>query len=144
MKRLAVAAALTLSAPFVWAQAKHHLKPGNWKVTVTSEMQGAPFTPPPMTFDRCLTPAEANDPKQLTQPKKGAGGCENADVKQSGNKVTWTIVCHQHGGTQHGTGEMTFSEDSYTGTNTIEMDNPRLGHVKMIQHLKGQRTGDCT
>lgn len=141
MKKLVVTA-FVLSSAFVFAQARRHLKPGNWQITIRSEMQGAPFTPPPMTFNRCITPDQANDPKSLTKNERNQD-CEMKDWKQTGNKLTWSMVCHKHGGTQTGTGEMEFSEDSYTGTSTVEMDNPRMGHIKMVQHMSGQRTGDC-
>ena len=142
MKKLTVAAVLLTSA-LVLAEAKHHLKPGNWQITVNSEMQGAPFTPPPVTINKCITPEQANDPKNHAKNDRNKD-CEMKDWKQTGNKISWTMVCHKNGSTQTGTGEMEFSEDSYNGTSTVEMDNPRMGHIKMVQHMKGQRTGDCT
>lgn len=120
---------------------KGRLRPGNWHITVTHEMQGAPFTPPPTTLDQCITPPQAADPKQLI--KSHSPDCDSGDVKIDGNKVTFSVVCHHRGGTQTGSGEMIYGGDFYSGTMTLEMDDPRRGHMKMIEHLAGQRTGDC-
>ena len=38
---------------------------------------------------------------------------------------------------------MVYAGDSYTGTTTVEMDSPKMGHVKMINHTTANRTGDC-
>jgi len=140
MKKIVVVAAL-FAVPAI-AFAKGNLKPGNWHIRVTHEFVGAPFTPPPTELDQCITQQQADDPKQMA--KSGSKDCEPADVKVEGNKLTFKMTCHGHGGTQTGSGEITYSGgDSYTGTTTVEMDNPRLGHVKMINHMTGTRTGDC-
>ena len=124
------------------AFAKGPQRAGNWHLTVHTEMVGMPVTPPPMSFDKCITPAAADDPKQAI--KEQSPDCDPADVKVAGNKVTYKMTCHKHGGTQTGAGEMVYSGDSYSGTMTVEMDNPRGGgKVKVIQHMTGQRTGDC-
>jgi Protein of unknown function (DUF3617) len=138
MKKLVLAAALAVPA---LAFAKGNLKPGNWHIKVTHEFVGAPFTPPPTEIDQCITQQQADDPKQMA--KGGNKDCEPADVKMEGNKLTFKVVCHSHGGTQTGTGEMVYAGDSYTGTTTVEMDNPKMGHVKMINHTTATRTGDC-
>ena len=138
MKKTVLAALLVVPA---LAFAKGNLKPGNWHIKVTHEFVGAPFTPPPTEMDQCITPQQADDPKQMA--KGGNKDCEPADVKQEGNKVTFKMTCHSHGGTQTGTGEMVYAGDSYTGTTTVEMDNPKMGHVKMINHTTATRTGDC-
>lgn len=138
MKKLALVCAFAIPAV---AFAKGSVKPGQWHIKVTHEMVGAPFTPPVTELDKCITPAQADDPKQLAKSENK--DCEPADVKLDGNKLSFKVTCHSHGGVQTGTGEMVFSGDSYTGTTTVEMDNPRMGHVKMVSHMTGTRTGDC-
>jgi hypothetical protein len=138
MKKLVLAAALAVP---VLAFAKGNLKPGNWHIKVTHEFVGAPFTPPPTEIDQCITQQQADDPKQMA--KGGNKDCEPADVKADGNKVTFKMTCHSHGGTQTGTGEMVYAGDSYTGTTTVEMESPKMGHVKMVNHTSATRTGDC-
>ncbi|HWE30727.1 MAG TPA: hypothetical protein VHB97_22120 [Polyangia bacterium] len=67
MKRIVLAAAFVIPA-----------------VKVTHEFVGAPFTPPPTEIDQCITPEQANDPKQMAKgPNKD---CDPADVKIDGNK----------------------------------------------------------
>ncbi len=138
MKKIFVVAALAVPAI---AFAKGNMKPGQWHIKVTHEMVGAPFTPPPTELDKCVTPEQAGDPKSML--KEQNKDCEPADVKVDGNKVTYKMTCHKNGGTQTGTGEMVYAGDSYTGTMTVEMDNPRMGHIKMVNHMTGTRTGDC-
>lgn len=138
MKKIVLVAAV--AAPLI-AFAKGNMKPGQWHIKVTHEMQGAPFTPPPTELDKCITPEQANDPKTMLKDQNK--DCDPADVKIDGNKVTYKVTCHKNGGTQTGTGEMTYAGDSYTGTMTVEMDNPRFGKMKMINHVNGTRTGDC-
>jgi hypothetical protein len=69
--------------------------------------------------------------------------CTSKDVKVEGNHVSWSVECHKHGGTQTGHGEMTYAGDSYEGTINVQMNDPRMGNRKMVQHIKGHRTGDC-
>jgi hypothetical protein len=138
MKKLVLVA--VVAAPLV-ALAKGNMKPGQWHIRVTHEMQGAPFSPPTTELDKCITPEQADDPKSMV--KEQNKDCEAADVKIDGNKVTYKVTCHSHGATQTGVGEMIYKGDSYSGTMTVEMDNPRFGHMKMINHVTGTRTGDC-
>jgi hypothetical protein len=139
MKKLALVCALALP---VVAFAKGNLKSGQWHIRVTHEMVGAPFTRPPTELDECITPEQANDPKLMVQ--KNNKDCEPADVKSEGNKVTFKITCHKNGSTHTGTGELVYAGESYSGTMTVEMDIPQMGHVKMVNHMTGTRTGDCT
>jgi uncharacterized protein DUF3617 len=139
MKKIVLVAALAV--PLV-AFAKGAQKPGNWHITVEMELVGMPMKPPPQSFDKCVTPEQAEDPKKAL--KEQSKDCDPADVKVDGNKVTYKVTCHKNGGTQTGAGEIVYAGDSYTGTMTMEMNNPRTGQpMKMIQHMTGQRTGDC-
>ena len=98
---------------------------------------------PPMSFDRCITKDEADYLAKAV--KAQSRNCDPADVKVDGNHVTYKIVCHEHGGTQTGTGEMTYVGDGMTGTVSMVMNNPRGGGtIQMTQHMTAQRTGDCT
>lgn len=143
MKRALVVVGLVCAfGPRLHADGKK-VKPGQWQLTVTHEMPGAPFTPPPMSMSRCISPSESEDPKKLMQ-SKGSEGCEMKDLKVSGNKVTYNITCTRNGRTVTGSGEMTYEPEHYFGTMTIEMSDPRSGqHMKMIEHMDSKRTGDC-
>jgi hypothetical protein len=115
---------------------------GAWHITVTREMVGLPFTPPPTSLVKCITPDDAADPRRVI--KAHSEDCDGADVKVDGNHVTFSMTCHKNGHTQTGRGEMTYAGDSYTGTMTVDMNNPRTGEaVHMVEHIQAQRTGDC-
>lgn len=139
-KKLTLMAALTLAAPMVLADGPK-VKPGNYHVVVTHEMIGLPFTPPPTVIDKCVTPADAANPQTLAHHNEK---CEQTAFKSSGNKLSFTVTCHERGGTQTGSGEMTFGADHYSGLITVTMQNPRDGsQVKIINHMESTRTGDC-
>jgi hypothetical protein len=133
---------IAAAATSLYADGKHHVRAGKWHTSVKSEMVGAPFTPPPMEVDRCVTPEEAADPQKML--KKQQEDCDPANVVIDGNHVTYKVTCHKRGGTQTGAGELTFGDDSYTGTMTLDIDTPRMGKMKLVQHIEAKRTGDCT
>ena len=138
MNKLTLFAALTVAAPLALADG-NKVKPGNYHTTVTTEMVGIPVQPPPHASDRCVTPEEADDPKKLSHHN---ANCEEKAYKLTGNKLDFTIVCHDRGGTQTGTGEYVFGVDKFTGTVTVEMQT-QMGPVKAISHITSTRTGDC-
>lgn len=143
MKRMLMTSALVLAtATSLYADGKSKIHAGKWHTSVKTEIPGAPFTPPPIDMDRCVTSDEASDPQKLV--KKQQDDCESTAFKMDGSHVTYTVTCHKHGGTQTGTGELTFATDSYSGTMTLEMNDPRRGPMKIVQHIQANRTGDCT
>ena len=118
------------------------LRPGRWDVTMQMQMAGSPIQMPEMKTSRCITPEEAKDPtRSLPTGPEGRGGqksdCKMADYKVSGNTATWKMVCTTPQ-PMTSTGEMTFTDDSYTGT--MKMDSPQ---GPMTMKLSGKRVGDC-
>jgi hypothetical protein len=85
-----VVAALAFASP---ARAAIEREPGMWQDTETGTENGQPAKPE-VTTD-CMTAEEAKDPvKQLTEMKdQTAGQCKTMDVKQSGNTVSFHMVC---------------------------------------------------
>jgi len=118
------------------------MRPGRWETTVQMEMAGSPVQMPPMKQTRCVTPAEAKDPSLLQSgPPGGRGGkndCKVSDQKMSGNTMSWKIACTSPDA-MTGTGEMTFADDSYTGTMKMNM-----AQGAMSMKMEGKRLGDCT
>jgi hypothetical protein len=118
------------------------MRPGRWETTMTMEMAGSPVQMPPMKQTRCVTPAEAKDPSTLQAgPPGGRGGksdCKVSDQKMSGNTISWKIACTSPDA-MTGTGEMTFADDSYTGTMKMNM-----AQGAMAMKMEGKRLGDCT
>jgi len=120
-----------------------NMKPGLWEITTTMDMPGMPMTMPPMTHTRCYTKNDTEDAKKVapSAPRKDEN-CELKDHRVTGNKVTWSVQC-QGKRAGSGTGEMVLQGDSYEGTIKMTSVDPRRGEVKMTQHNKGKRVGDC-
>jgi hypothetical protein len=118
------------------------IRPGRWETSVQMEMAGSPVQMPAMKSTRCVTPEQAKDPSSLqADPSGGRGGksdCKASDQKMSGNTVSWKITCSSPQ-PMTGTGEMSFADDTYTGTMKMNMAQ---GAVSM--KMEGKRLGDCT
>ena len=139
--RLAVVLTL-LGVSAVALIAQGGIRPGRWETSMQMEMAGSPVQMPPMKTTRCVTPAEAKDPSSLQSgPPGGRGGksdCKVSDQKMSGNTISWKIACSSPDA-MTGTGEMTFADDSYTGTMKMNM-----AQGAMSMKMEGKRLGDCT
>jgi Protein of unknown function (DUF3617) len=134
--------ALSMFAFTVVAIAQGTIRPGRWDVTMQMQMADSPIQMPEMKSSRCVTPEDAKDPsRSLPSGPEGRGGqksdCKMADYKVSGNTATWKMVCTTPQ-PMTTTGEMTFTDDSYTGT--MKMDSPQ---GPMTMKLAGKRVGDC-
>ena len=109
---------------------------GLWEITTTTEMPGMPFTPPPMTVKHCYTKEDVKEQKKIV-PKQEKD-CEMTEMKQSGNKFSWKVVCtgkHK----SKGAGEILFKgSNAYEGTMKIESDR-----MKMTSRWKAKRVGEC-
>jgi hypothetical protein len=139
MQKLTLVAVLMLAAPS-YADGKG-VKPGNYHIVVRHELQGLPYTPPPTTMDKCVTPEDADKPETLAHH---SDKCEQKAFKKTGNKLTFQVVCHDRGGTQTGTGEYVFGVDKWNGTVTVDAKDPTTGmDIKMINRIESARTGDC-
>jgi hypothetical protein len=90
-------------------------KPGKWQTTIQMEMPGMPMKMPAQTVVTCVTKEQADNAENLI-PKSGdkRGGCTYNDVKVDGSTVSWKMTCEKSQAT--GTGSVTYSGDSYTGT----------------------------
>ena len=117
---LATAAGLLASSGVC---AAFEIEPGQWENTETSDVDGKPGKPELST--ECVTPQDARDPlKALSGMQEQSGSkCKMADVKQSGNVVSFAMKC---GDPKEGSIDMTASftfENSrhYTGVITSVM-----------------------
>jgi hypothetical protein len=140
-RRLVPAVALlVLSAPLL-AQAPR--QDGRWQVTMEMSMPGMPAGMPPFSMEQCLTPEDVKNPQAVVPqgPGRGRGNqqsdCAVSDYQQSGNKVTWAMKCTTPQ-PMTGTGEMTYSGDSYAGLMTMNMSGQT-----MTMKMSGKRLGDC-
>ena len=133
---LAAVAALTIGALPTFAATPQ--KPGNWQITMQMEGENLPMKMPPMTFTHCVTKEDTENPERAVPKGRENANCKISDFKTDGNKVSWNVKCE---GKQpvSGTGEITFSEDSYTGWSKMKM-----GEQEITTKMTGKRLGDCT
>ncbi|MGE0031303.1 MAG: DUF3617 domain-containing protein [Steroidobacteraceae bacterium] len=131
--RVASAASVLL---LVLAPARAAEEPGIlWETTSQSvmEMQGNPMQMPPQTSRMCAA-------QEWKQPPAGGGQeCVTTNFIVVGNKATWAVQCSGQM-TMTGTGEMTFSGDSYTGL--IKFLVAEMG-MNMTVRLSGRKVGTC-
>lgn len=133
LRRVATGGSLLL---LVLAPARAADEPGIlWETTSQSvmEMQGNPMPMPPQTSRMCA----AQEWKQ--PPSGGDQECITTNFKVVGNRATWAVQCSGQM-TMTGTGEMTFSGDSYTGL--IKFSVAEMG-MNMTVKLAGKKIGTC-
>jgi hypothetical protein len=123
--------------------AQSPIRPGRWEVVMQMDMPNMPVKMPEMKTTQCVTPEQAKDPASALPngPQNGRGGksdCKVSDYKVSGKTVTWKMACTTPQPVT-GTGEMTFTDDSYAGT--VKMN---MAQGDMAMKVSGTRLGDCT
>lgn len=133
-KLFAVSIILLAAISITCADSGPNMKEGLWEITTKMQMQGMDM--PPVKHTQCIT---KNDlvPQGSQQPGQE---CEIIDVKTNGNTVTWTMKCTGQSGEVTGTGEITYSGDSFKGTMTISMPQ---ANMEMSSNLSGKRIGKC-
>jgi len=108
-----------------------------WQVTTKTEMPGAPFAMPASTMTVCMEKGKENDPKRLMQQDSD---CQITDIKTSGNKTTWKMICDRDGEKMTGSGEVTHSKDSYQGITKLSGESDGET-VNMTMNYSGKRVG---
>lgn len=134
MKKVFLAVICVLAFPAV-TLAADGIRDGLWEITSSMEMPGMPMKMKPTVMKHCYSKADVADRKKVIASRDK--NCTVTDMKNSGNKVTWTMKCTgQNAGTM--TGETIFSGDSYASV----MKMNAQGH-KMTMKVKGKRLGNC-
>jgi hypothetical protein len=139
MRYLFVIGAMLTIGVGIWAQTPAR-RDGDWEIKVEMQMPGLPINMPAQTIRQCLTPQDVADPQKSVPPAtrgRGANDCKVSDHKSEGNKVTWSMSCPSEGMT--GTGEVLYTENSYTGTMKMNARGQ-----DMTMKYTGKRLGDCT
>lgn len=112
---------------------------GRWEVTMEMDMPNMPMKMPPMKTVQCVTKEQVDDPNQLPKGAQEKNkDCKVSDYKVTGNTVTWTMTCTGKNA-MTGTGEMTYSADSYEGSMKM-----KTATGEMAMKYTGKRLGDCT
>lgn len=128
--------ALALAVPVTAENAPNPQKPGKWQVKMQMDMPGLPIKLPPVTFDVCLTEEDLKDP-QKSVPTDPKAKCTVSDYKIDGDTVTWSVDCPKQN--MKGTGEITYTDDSYSGTMKM-----KTGDQEMSTKYSGKWLGTCT
>ena len=111
-------------------------KAGKWQMTMEMDITGMPMKMPPMTFTHCVTKEQAENPEAAIPKSQRDSGCKYTDVKVDGNTVSWKVECEKSKMT--GTGEVTYTADSYTGKADMKMQDREM-HAK----YSGKYLGAC-
>jgi hypothetical protein len=142
LHRYVLAGLVVIASSVAFAQGPR--QDGKWEITTEVDMPGMPMKMPARTTTQCVTKEDAADPAKAilkqSDPQGGRGNpdCKISDLKTNGNSVTWTMKCEGRDA-MTGSGQTTYSPDSYTGTMTIN----RAGQT-MTMKYSGKRLGDCT
>lgn len=107
-----------------------------WAVTSKMEMEGMPFAMPGQTSNVCIEKGKQNDPSRAV-PTDKKQDCKTTDVKMSGNKSTWKMVCTGKDA-MTGNGEMTSGNGFYNGKMQMHSKD---GDMNMS--YAGKRIGTC-
>ncbi len=113
------------------------IREGMWEITSKMEMPGMPMAMPPTTVKHCYTKDEVKDQKKVINRDKD---CTVTDLKSSGNKVTWKMVCTGKNAGKF-SGETVFSGDSYDSVMHMQSEDGKGG--AMTIKAKGKRVGNC-
>jgi opacity protein-like surface antigen len=116
MNKIKLLAALSVMALFSPAQAED-IKPGLWKISMVSGVAATPdWKPQPFELTQCLTESDAQNPAQLLlgMGSAGATGCDFPRKQQSGNTLSFDVVCAGTLGIR-GQGQVTYTATSLDG-----------------------------
>ncbi len=117
-----------------------NINTGLWEITVETEMVGMPDMPkmnvPPQTHRQCLSKEDL-----VPQSKEASKECKITDVSESGDTISWKIICSGKNGSMEGTGEITYNGDSLEGFMNMDIKGTDM---KIRNKMKGHRIGECT
>jgi hypothetical protein len=133
---------LILMLGIAWSGvAASQVQPGNWELTVTSQMQGMDKPIGPLSKTQCFTEADTRDPGRVL----GTGGsCQFSNRRESGDAYTFDVKC---GGAlpMSGTGRLRQGPDAFEGDLDLAVDSGAGGgaNLGMRTKVSGRRLGPC-
>lgn len=84
-----------------------------WELTTKTEVAGMAAPLEDTTITVCMQKgAEKNTSHMVIEQD----GCKNTDIKTSGNRITWKLSCDRDGEVLTGSGEVTYTSNSYQGS----------------------------
>lgn len=148
MRRLGVstekiaAVAIILAFPTFTQAGALKAKPGQWKVTVSTNQGGHAGVP--QTRIDCVTQDQIDSlAKSLSKPAGStAPNCKQTDFRESADSVTWKYECTgQYTVTNEGSLKFD-SPNHYAGT--AKVTGNVMGHpINSVTSMEGTRVGDC-
>ena len=134
MPRLALA--LLLLAPL---GAAADLEPGNWELTVSAAIAGAPPLPA-QTRTQCLQPQDVRDPGRVFGPNPDPS-CSFSNKSDSGSEFSFTVTCSGPVPVT-GSGRVRYGGDSMSAD--MELSGSANGQkFTTTSHVTGRRLGPC-
>lgn len=133
---------LILILGIAWSgMALAQVQPGNWELTVTSQMQGMDKPIGPLSKTQCFTEADTKDPGRVL----GTGGsCQFSNRRESGDTYTFDVKC---GGAlpMSGSGRLRQSSGAFEGDLDLAVDSGPGGggNLGMRTKVSGRRLGPC-
>jgi len=131
---------LVLILGIAWSgMAASQVQPGNWELTVTSQMQGMDKPIGPLSKTQCFTEADTRDPGRVL----GTGGsCQFSNRRESGDAYTFDVKC---GGAlpMSGTGRLRQSAGAFDGDLDLAVDSGGGANIGMRTKVSGRRLGPC-
>ena len=135
---LAVAAVLVILTSQL-AGAEVNMKDGLWEITTSIEMPGMPMAMQPITVTQCLT-----KDNMVPEPQEQGAACKVADMKQSGNTISWNVKCVSDGETMTSKGHITYSGTTFSGTIVSEAPTGMgAGPTTFTTKMQGRFLGPC-
>jgi hypothetical protein len=143
MTRFCMLLSCALAALTASAAAEDLIQPGQWKITTTTVMNGAPM--PPQVKPRCLTAEQAGDVGKTFGPAMTTvnSTCERTEYDVTGRTLKWRLQCKGQMDMDVA-GEFNFDTPShYTAGIATKawMAGAQISDVKT--ELEGERVGEC-
>jgi hypothetical protein len=139
-KSLLFSACACLLLPLA-TQANPNIRPGEWQTTITMNMPGMPFAPPPRTISTCVTPQQASGSMEDRVKAMQKSDCKLTDFSYKNGRGHWKMICQgRHPAT--GEGWMTRQDDSHYETKA-QMNMQDTGNGVMTITSRAVRVGDC-
>jgi hypothetical protein len=112
------------------------MQEGLWEISSTMSMPGMPHKIPPTKVTHCYTKEDLKN-GQGTIPKQ-EGDCKVTDIKSSGSRMTWKMVCTGESASK-GEGEIVYKgATAYEGSMKMETQG-----MVMTSKYNAKRIGAC-
>jgi hypothetical protein len=114
-------------------------EPGNWELTVITQMDGVAQPIGPIARTQCLTAADGQNPSRVLNP--GSGSCEFSNRRESGGSFSFDVSC-SGAFPMTGTGTVNYGTQSMSG----ELNLAAIVSGKKVAtnaRISGRRLGPC-